>query len=191
MLPPMRTSRPAWAQTWPISAVVVDLPLVPVMATIFGFLCSGAAFTARAKSSISPTISTPAARALSTVQCGAGWVSGTPGDSIRAANWLQSALDRSTSGRPSAAAASREAGFSSHSATFAPPAMRARAAASPVRARPKTATVFPSKPRTGIMARAIPPYRSFSVARPNRASMIETIQKRITTVDSDHPSFSK
>src|SRR6185437_4160308 len=157
MLPPMRASRPASRQTWPTSAVVVDLPLVPVMATILGLRCSGAAFTARAKSSMSPTISTPAARAFSTVQCGAGWVSGTPGDSIRAANPLQSAVLRSTSGKPAAAAASREAGFSSHSATCAPPATSARAAARPVRARPNTATVLPSKPRTGIMAWLSPP----------------------------------
>src|SRR5579859_4060692 len=157
MLPPMRTSRPAWAQTWPISAVVVDLPLVPVTATIFGRLCSGAAFTVRAKSSMSPTISTPAALAFSTVQCGAGWVSGTPGDSMRAANCDQSAVARSTSGRPSACAAARLSGFSSHSATCAPPATSARAAARPVRASPNTATVFPSKPRTGIMACAWPP----------------------------------
>ena len=56
MLPPMRTSRPAPAQMWPIRAVVVDLPLVPVMATTLGRLCSGAAFTVRANSSMSPTI---------------------------------------------------------------------------------------------------------------------------------------
>src|SRR5690606_19893899 len=40
-------------------------------------------------------------------------------------------------------------------------------------------------------ARAFPPYRSFKVARPSRASITAMIQKRITTVDSDHPSFSK
>src|SRR5437879_4081354 len=157
MLPPMRTSRPAWAQTWPIRAVVVDLPLVPVMATILGRLCSEAAFTARAKSSMSPRISTPASRARSTVQCGAGWVSGTPGDSIKAANFDQSALERSVSAKPSACAAARAAGFSSQSATSAPPATRERAAARPVRARPNTATVLPSKPRTGIMTCASPP----------------------------------
>src|SRR3989344_1889194 len=150
----MRVSRPAWAQMWPIRAVVVDLPLVPVMATTLGRLCSGAAFTARAKSSMSPMISTPAALARSTVQCGVGCVSGTPGDRTRAAKLHQSAELRSTSSNPSAAAASRAAGRSSHRATWAPPACRARAAASPVRARPNTATVLPSKPRTGIIGRA-------------------------------------
>ena len=151
MLPPTRVSRPAAAQMWPIRAVVVDLPLVPVMAMIFGRLCSGAALTVRAKSSMSPRISTPASRAFSTVQCGLGWVSGTPGDSIRAANFDQSAVVRSTTSRPSASAAARAAGFSSHSATWAPPALRACAAARPVRARPNTATVRPSKPLTGII----------------------------------------
>ena len=53
-----------------ISAVVVDLPLVPVMAT------NGASGAMRRRSrqnsSMSPIISTPAARACSTVQCGVG-----------------------------------------------------------------------------------------------------------------------
>ena len=59
MFPPSATSRPASRSTWAISAVVVDLPLVPVIAT------NGAsgARTARSreKSSMSPTIGTPAA----------------------------------------------------------------------------------------------------------------------------------
>src|SRR6185369_5962218 len=168
MLPPMRTSRPAMAQMWPTSAVVVDLPLVPVTATLFGRLCSGAAFTVRAKSSMSPRISTPASLARSTVQCGAGWVSGTPGDSIRAAKCDQSALERSVSAKPSASAASRAAGRSSQSATWAPPATSARAAVSPVRARPNTATVLPSKPRTGIMACAQPPLPQLQGGQPEK-----------------------
>ena len=36
-----------------------------------------------------------------------------------------------------------------------------------------------------------PPYRSFRVASPMRASTMATIQKRTTTVDSAQPSFSK
>ena len=156
ILPPMRTSRPAWATTWAMSAVVVDLPLVPVMATIFGRLWAGAAATVRAKSSISPRISTPASRAISTVQCGSGWVRGTPGESTRAAKSAQSDLARSSSTNPSAAAASRAAGFSSQTTTWARPAKRARAAVSPERARPNTATFLPSKPRTGIIGRPPP-----------------------------------
>src|SRR3990167_1735873 len=158
ILPPIRVSRPAEAHRWPIRAVVVDLPLVPVMAMIFGRLWTGAAATVRAKSSMSPRISTPAALAFCTVQCGLGWVSGTPGDSISASNWRQSAASRSTTGKPSAAAASRLAIFSSQRATFAPPAIKARAAVSPVRPRPNTATVLPSKPRTGIIGSPPPPH---------------------------------
>ena len=191
ILPPIRTARPVSARMWPIRAVVVDLPLVPVIATTLGRLCSGAAFTVRAKSSMSPRISTPSVLARSTVQCGVGWVSGTPGDSIKAANSDQSAWVRSVTSKPSAIAASREAALSSQSATLAPPATRARADAKPVRARPNTATVLPSKPRTGIMVATRSLYRSFRVARPSKASMIETIQNRITMVDSDQPSFSK
>ena len=70
MLPPIATSRPASSSTWAISAVVVDLPLVPVMATNGA---SGAlAPRSRAKSSMSPTIGTPASSARLTVQCGVG-----------------------------------------------------------------------------------------------------------------------
>ena len=60
-----------------MSAVVVDLPLVPVMATNGA---SGASFArSRQNSSMSPMISTPAAFASLADQCGSGWVSGTPG----------------------------------------------------------------------------------------------------------------
>ena len=41
------------------------------------------------------------------------------------------------------------------------------------------------------MSGDVVPHRSFSVARPASASMAETIQKRITTVDSGQPIFSK
>ena len=72
---------------------------------------------------MSPTISTPAALAFSTVQCGSGWVSGTPGESIRAANCDQSAVaqvdEREALGLGRVA---RRPAFSSQSATSAPPA---------------------------------------------------------------------
>jgi hypothetical protein len=123
-------------------------------------------------------------------QCGWGWVSGTPGDSIRAENFDQSAVAGSTTASPSDRALPRDASFSSHRATLAPPAIRARAAVRPVRPRPNTATVLPSKPRTGITWRPLP-YRILRVARPTSASTTATIQKRITTVDSRQPSFSK
>ena len=96
---------------WAISAVVVDLPFVPVMA----MKGEPGATTrrSRAKSSMSPTISTLAWRASSTHQCGLGWVSGTPGDSTRQPNAVQSASRRSTRPMPRAAARSRVSGLSS------------------------------------------------------------------------------
>ena len=186
MLPPTWTVIPACFNTQPIRAVVVDLPLVPVMATTLGRSPSGRAAIARANSSMSPMISTSASRALPTVQCGFGWVSGAPGDRTRAAKPDQSAVVRSSTEKPSASACMRLETLSSHSTGRAPPALRARAAVSPDLPRPKTAILRPSKPGTGIMA-----YRSFRVARPASASMAETIQKRITTVDSGQPIFSK
>ena len=61
MLPPIATSRPASLSTWAISAVVVDLPLVPVIATKGA---SGALTPrSRTKSSTSPMIGTPASSA--------------------------------------------------------------------------------------------------------------------------------
>jgi hypothetical protein len=190
MLPPTCASLPALRTIWPSRAVVVDLPFVPVMATTFGFRPSAQAATVRANSSTSPRISTRSARARSTVQWGLGCVRGTPGDSIRASKSIQSAARRSTTGRPSAIAAARASGFSSQSATSAPPATSARAAVSPVRARPKTATRLPANPRT-VITSPRPPYLSFRVARPARANMMEMIQNRITTVDSCHPRRSK
>ena len=101
-------------------------------------------------------ISTPAALALATVQCGSGWVSGTPGASTRAANRLQSASLRSSTLKPAAAAASRLSAVSSAQTTVAPPASSARAAASPDRARPNTATVLPANVVTGVMLAVYP-----------------------------------
>src|SRR5689334_5637582 len=101
---------------------------------------------------MSPRISTPAALAFATLQCGSGWVSGRPGESIRAANSLQSALFRSATSKPWVRAFSRAGALSSQRIGVAPPACRARAAVRPVRPRPNTATFLPSKPRTGITA---------------------------------------
>src|SRR5690606_14906915 len=102
-------------------------------------------------SSTSPMISTPAPRASSTVQCGLGWVSGTPGDSTKEAKPDQSSLRRSPVGMPSPAAFATLSGLSSQATTSAPPSTSARAVAVPEPPRPKRATRFPSKERTGIM----------------------------------------
>jgi hypothetical protein len=82
MLPPTCTSWPAAFRMCAISAVVVDLPLVPVIAT--NGAAGATARRSRANSSMSPITSTPASRAIFTDQCGSGWVSGTPGASTSA-----------------------------------------------------------------------------------------------------------
>ena len=98
MLPPISTDLPAAVSRWAISAVVVDLPLVPVMAMKGA---SGASFARSIQnSSTSPMIWMPAARARSTVQCGLGWVSGTPGESTSASKSFQLAARRLAVRRP-------------------------------------------------------------------------------------------
>src|SRR5579883_2232655 len=106
----------------------------------------------RQKSSISPTISIPASRAFLTVQCGSGWVSGTPGARTSAANSRQSVLARSMIGSSVCLALSRAASLSSQAATSAPPASSARAVAAPEPPRPNSATLRPAKLATGIMS---------------------------------------
>ncbi len=95
--PPARAS-PSSTRRCPSSAVVVDLPFVPVIAASRN---SGSrARRSASKSSMSPITGMPAACARSTVQCGLGWVSGTPGDSTSASNAEKSATRRSPVGRP-------------------------------------------------------------------------------------------
>ena len=165
-----------------ISAVVVDLPLVPVIATNGA---SGAVLRrSRQNSSMSPITSTAALRASPTVQCGAGWVSGTPGASTSAAIRLQSMWRRSATGMPAARAFSTLASVSSNATTSAPPASSALALASPEAPRPNSATFFPAN----VGDRD---HRSFSVESPTSASTIEMIQNRITICGSVQPFCSK
>ena len=130
--------------------------------------------------------STPAAFARSTVQCGLGWVSGTPGASTSAAKPRQSAAERSTSAKPAAAARSRAFASSSQAATSAPPATSARSVDRPEPPRPNSATLPTAK---GLDRRHR--HLSFSVARPIIASTKAMIQKRMTICGSDQPSCSK
>ena len=76
--------RPAAASRCAISAVVVDLPLVPVMAT--NGACGASLRRSRQNSSTSPMISTPALARQLHRPVRLGWVSGTPGASSSAAN---------------------------------------------------------------------------------------------------------
>src|SRR4051794_5931175 len=132
-----------------INAVVVDLPLVPVMAT------NGASGAWRRRSrqnnSISPITSTPASRAISTLQCGLGWVSGAPGVRISAAKFAHDTVRRSAVVKPASAACASRSPPSSPATTLAPPARSAWQLARPEPPRPNTATVLPANEVTGIM----------------------------------------
>src|SRR6478672_2835529 len=103
-----------------MSAVVVDLPLVPVMAT--NGECGASLRRSRQNNSTSPITSTLALFASTTDQWGAGWVSGTPGASSSADTVAQSILRRSSVATPAARALSTLAALSSNATTSAPPA---------------------------------------------------------------------
>src|SRR5688572_5449732 len=152
ILPPIWASKPQAFNMCPTSAVVVDLPLVPVMA-ITGALpgLSASVRISRAKRSTSPITGTLAALACSTTPCGWGWVSGTPGDSTRAAIFSHGHVRQGVISAPSWPPRSRAALSSSHAITCVPPATSERTAPSPVRARPKTATVLLAKARLAII----------------------------------------
>src|SRR3984893_2980579 len=132
-----------------MSAVVVDLPLVPVMAT------NGASGAwrrrSRQNSSMSPITSMPACCAASTVQCGAGCVRGAPGVSTKAAKFAHDTLRRSAVMKPACAASASLSSPSSLATTSAPPAFKAWQLATPDPPRAHTATVLPAKEVIGIM----------------------------------------
>ena len=100
---------------------------------------------------MSPITSTPACRAISTVQCGAGWVSGAPGVRISAEKFAHDTVRRSAVMKPACAALATLSALSSPAITSAPPAFSAWQLARPEPPRPKTATVLPAKEVTGIM----------------------------------------
>src|SRR5215813_5042944 len=103
---------------------------------------------------MSPITSTPAWRAISTLQCGAGCVSGAPGVRISAAKFAHDTVRRSAVTKPACAALATLSALSSAAMTSAPPAFSAWQLASPEPPRPNTATVFPAKEVTGIMNRS-------------------------------------
>src|SRR5471032_3029089 len=132
MLPPTCDGQPTLCRMWPINAVVVDLPLVPVTAT------KRALGSARASSSISQMIGLPAARAAAATACGLGSVLGMPGLMTSAVIFDQSILSGSASFIPALAAALRVSSLSSQATQSTPPAMRARTVVRPERASPST-----------------------------------------------------
>src|SRR5579872_989002 len=99
---------------------------------------------------MSPITSTPASRASSTLQCGAGCVSGAPGVSTSAEKRDQFSFRKSAVAKPSLAASASLSAPSSPAITSAPPAFKARQLARPEPPRPNTATVLPAKQVTGI-----------------------------------------
>jgi len=133
---------------WATSAVVVDLPFVPVIATSGD--CGAQRRRSRQNSSMSPITSTAAARASPTGQCGAGCVSGTPGASTSAQMLDQSTWRRSPVGTPVLIARATALASSSQAMTSAPPAASALALAIPELPSPKIATFFPAKAVMGI-----------------------------------------
>jgi hypothetical protein len=132
--------------------VVVDLPLVPVMATNGTF--GARERRSRQNSSMSPITSTAAARASATVQWGAGCVSSPPGASTSAEILDQSTCRRSAVGMSALVALTTASALSSQSMTSAPPASNALALASPDPPRPKMATFFPAKAVTATITAA-------------------------------------
>src|SRR5450631_135109 len=145
ILPPTSQRRPASTRIWPIRAVVVDLPLVPVMPT------KPACGWARARSSMSQMICLPAARAATATGCGLGRWLGMPGLMMSAAAPDHSMDAGSTTGTPILAAASRDVALSSQATQSMPAALRARTVARPERASPSTTNDEPlSTPRSII-----------------------------------------
>src|SRR5262249_6208544 len=100
---------------------------------------------------MSPITSTAALRASPTVQCGAGWVSGTPGDSTSAAIFDQSMCRRSAVTIPAALACAILAPSSSPATTSARPASNACALARPEAPSPNSATLLPANVPTRIV----------------------------------------
>ncbi|MGY4326158.1 hypothetical protein ACVWWG_000572 [Bradyrhizobium sp. LB7.2] len=79
----------------------------------------------RQNSSMSPITSTPTSRAFSTLQCGTGCVSGTPGASTSAAKFAQETFRKSAVMKPACAALATFSALSSAAITSAPPAFNA------------------------------------------------------------------
>ena len=121
-------------------------------------------------------IGTPAALASGTVQCGSGWVSGTPGESTKAEKRDQSSSCRSPVLMPCVLARAMLSGLSSQATTVAPPACSARAVASPEPPSPNSAMVWPAKVEAGVTLRA-PSFRGSRSENPE-----PTIERGLPTV---------
>ena len=136
---------------------------------------------------MSPMTGTPAASARLTVQCGSGWVSGTPGDKHeqREARASRPAA-RSTSAKPAATAR-----FARRCAVVPGGDL---GAAGDERARRRQSRAAEAEDGDALAAQGLDRrhrHLSFSEARPTIASTKAMIQKRMTICGSDQPSCSK
>ena len=177
-LPPTNVGRPVSARIAPQSVVVVDLPLVPVIAT------SVARSTKRDASSISPVTGTPAARAARS-----GAISGTPGDStmrsapvkIASRVTAERLLHARRQRRQRRAQIARGAAVGDGDARAA---RRAQLRRGDARA--------PEPDHEHALVLQIDRHRTLSVSNsPRIAQANDTIQKRTTIRDSGQPFFSK
>ena len=126
--PPVKTRRPAAASRCPQSAVVVLLPLVPVIPS------SGSSMR-REASSTSPITSRSRERASAKIAS----ESGTPGLTTTRS------MPRSESGTTRRNSPSKETSSSSAAITCAPPDRSSRAAAAPLFPRPTTRACRPAR----------------------------------------------
>ena len=162
--------------------MVVDLPLVPVMAT--NGECGASLRRSRQNNSTSPITSTWALFARTTDQCGDGWVSGTPGASSSAEIFDQSIVAQvfgGDAGRARLLEACRAVVERDHLGAARNQSLRA---GEPRAAEPEQRDFLSSKAGDRD-------HRSLSVANPASASTIAMIQNRITICDSVQPSCSK
>ena len=165
---------------------MVDLPLVPVMATNGAPGAHGA--RSRQNSSMSPITGTPACCASRTVQCGVGWVSGTPGASTSAAILDQSTVRKSAVGMPAALAFATLCCIVVVADDIGAAGKQRAGADQPRAAQAEHRDLFARKGRDRDHEQS---YLNFKVDSPASASTTETIQKRMTICGSVQPSCSK
>ena len=172
----------------PTSAVVVDLPLVPVMAmtgALPGLSAIGADFAGE-QFDIADHRHLGAHWHVRTTPCGLGWVSGTPGDSTSAAIFSHG---HSRQGIDLGAFLAAQI---ARGAVVVPgDHLRAAGHQRTHRAQPGAGQ---AENGDGLVGKGAgwrsSRHRSFRVARPSSASTTATIQKRITMVGSVQPSCS-
>ncbi len=185
ILPPTSTSRPAARKRWPISAVVVDLPLVPVIATSRG---AGAGDLALEHFRIADDFDSGGARlgdrpvrlGMSERHAGA--------QDQRIERRRNRASRRSATGRPAACGLRHRLGRIVPGMNLGA-AKPQRLDAGRARARQPEDRNFLAREMRSL--ETSPPHLSLRVERPMSASTKAMIQKRMTMVGSFQPFCSK